>query len=166
LRILDGDAAAKRWLERMVDNGVRAYPGNTELRDAINAGEVDAGLTNHYYVIRALDETGDDYQGEDFLVDIHFTGPDDPAALVNVAGAGLLSSVDDTGDGQRLIEFLLSEPSQRYFSAETKEYPLVPDVPADDELVPLADLAGPDIDLTDLEDLGRTLEMIQESGAL
>jgi iron(III) transport system substrate-binding protein len=166
MRILDGDAATRQWLERMVENGVRAYPGNSELRDAIAAGEVDAGLTNHYYVIRAMDETGDDFQGKDFPVDIHFTGPDDPGALINVAGAGVLSSADDTGDGEQLVEFLLSDPSQEYFATETKEYPLVPGVAADEALLPLSQLDSPDIDLSDLEDLEATLEMIQESGAL
>ncbi len=166
MRIVDGDEAAGRWLERMVDNGVRAYPGNTELRDAIAAGEIDAGLTNHYYVTRALDETGDDYQGEDFPVDIHFTDPADPGALINVAGAGVLATADNPDGGEELIEFLLSESSQEYFATETKEYPLVRGVAADEALIPIARLGSPDIDLNDLEDLEATLEMIQDSGAL
>jgi iron(III) transport system substrate-binding protein len=166
MRIVDGDEAARNWLERMVGNGVRAYPGNTELRDAIAAGEVDAGLTNHYYVIRAMDEAGDDFQGRDFPVDIHFTNPDDPGALINVAGAGVLLSAADPDDGERLIEFLLGNPSQEYFATETKEYPLVPGIEVDEALVPLAGLESPDIDLSDLEDLEATLKMIQDSGAL
>lgn len=166
MRILEGDGATRRWLEGMVANGVRAYPGNTELRDAIAAGEVDAGLTNHYYVIRAMDESGDDYQGKDFPVDIHFTGPDDPSALINVAGAGVLSSAGDPENGEKLIEFLLGDPSQEYFASDTKEYPLVAGVPVDPELVPLAELDSPDIELSDLEDLEATLKMIQDTGAL
>jgi iron(III) transport system substrate-binding protein len=166
MRILRGDEATARWLEAMVANDVTAFPGNTELRDAIAAGDVDAGITNHYYIVRAMDESGDDYQGGDFPVDFTFTEAGDPAALVNVAGAGVLSSAGNPEQGEQLIEFLLSDQSQEYFASETKEYPLVPGVPVEEGLTPLAEIDSPEIDLSDLSDLEATLEMIQDTGAL
>lgn len=166
MRVIRGDDQTEDWLSAMVDNGTRAYPGNTELRDAVAAGEIDAGITNHYYIAQAMDEGGDDFQGKNYPVRIHSTEPDDPAALINVAGAGVLESSGAAVSGEELIEFLLNDASQEFFADETKEYPLVPGVTADESLTPLDELASPDIDLTDLDDLGATLEMVQRTGAL
>ncbi len=166
MRELQGDEATEEWLTAMVDNGTRPYPGNSELRDAVAAGEIDAGITNHYYVARAMDENNEDYQGENYPVRIHTTDAADPSALINVAGAGVLSSSDTGAPGEEFIEFLLSDESQEFFAAETKEYPVVPGVAADESLTALDDLDSPDVDLTDLDDLETTLRMIQDSGAL
>jgi iron(III) transport system substrate-binding protein len=68
--------------------------------------------------------------------------------------------------GREFLEFALSDEAQQYFADETYEYPLVEGVEADDELPPLAELQSPELDLSNLDDLGGTLELLQETGAL
>jgi iron(III) transport system substrate-binding protein len=160
-RVLEGDEAAKAWLEGIVANEAKVYENNDAVLAAIAAGEVEVGFINHYYLVNALAE-----QGESFPVRNHFLQSGDPGSLINVAGAGILTSADNPAAAQAFIDFLLSSASQQYFAEQTHEYPLVDGVEADPNLPPLADIASPDIDLSDLADLQGTQTLLQEAGVL
>jgi iron(III) transport system substrate-binding protein len=160
-RQLRGDDAARAWLEGILANQPRRYEGNTPIVQAVADGEIDVGFVNHYYALRARAE-----QGADFPAHNHFITGDDPGALVNVAGAGVLSASDAQAASLHFIEFLLGEDAQRHFAAETFEYPLIADMPAPEGAPSLEQLAVPDIDLSDLADLQGTLRLLQEVGVL
>ncbi|MDQ3572768.1 MAG: iron ABC transporter substrate-binding protein [Actinomycetota bacterium] len=161
MRLTEGEDAAADWLEGMVANETVALPDNEAARDAVAAGEVDLALINHYYVEQAREEEGDDYP-----VDVHFTSGGDVGSLVNVAGAGAIAGSDELDAATELVAFLLDQESQQFFSDETKEYPLVTGVEADPDLVPLAEIQQPEVDLSNLDDLQGTLRLIEDSGAL
>lgn len=156
-----GDKATKAWLEQMQANAPRAYEGNSAALEAVAAGEVDVALINHYYLFRAQAESGEALP----VANHYFTGGD-PGALVNVAGIGTLATADHPVAADRLVRFLLSDEAQRYFSAETFEYPLVTGIEADPRLPPLAEIESPAFDLSDLADLAGTLRLLQEAGVL
>ncbi|HJS28076.1 MAG TPA: hypothetical protein VJ768_00530, partial [Anaerolineales bacterium] len=63
-------------------------------------------------------------------------------------------------------QYLLSSEAQEFFSSETNEYPLAAGILPTSDLPPLDQLNAPGIDLTDLEDLRGTVELLQEVGAL
>jgi iron(III) transport system substrate-binding protein len=158
LRVLEGDDVAREWLEGIQANNPKVYSGNTPILEAAMSGEIDAGFVNHYYLYRALEEAGGEITADNY---IYTNGT--PGALINVAGAGMLSTSENT---EALLRFLLSEEAQRYFADETFEYPLVTRVEADPRLVPLEDIQTPDIDLSQLEDLEGTLELLTDVGVL
>lgn len=159
-RVLQGDDAAKAWLEGIVANEAKVYEGNGAVLAAIAAGEIEVGFINHYYLLQALAED------PAFPVANHFLAGDDPGSLINVTGAGILTTAPNPVAAQAFVDFLLAEESQQYFSTETHEYPLIDGVPADEALPPLADIASPDIDLSDLSDLEGTLQLLQDAGVL
>lgn len=159
MRKVHGDAATERWLRGMLDNDVQAYDNNILVRDAIAAGEVQAGLINHYYVMEALAED------PDYPVELHFP-EGDVGALINVAGVGILASSEHRAQAQELVDFLLSAEAQEYFREETGEYPIAAGVEPLAVLPPLASIAQPDVDLADIDDLQGTLELLERSGAL
>lgn len=160
-RVLRGDEAARAWLEGIQANEPKVYEGNDAVLAAVAAGEVQVGFINHYYLMGQLAE-----QGEDFPVRNQFLPNGDVGALVNVAGAGILTTSKNPAAAQAFVDFLLTEASQQYFADETYEYPLVTGIPADPRLVPLAEISAPDVDLSDLADLEGTLRLIQEAGVL
>lgn len=158
-RQAEGDAAATAWLEGLVANDVQKFDNNVAVLDAVNNGTVQLGLINHYYAYGLAAETGTDVK--DLRAQLSFPAAGDPGALVNVSGAAALS---DNPDALKLIEYLLSETGQRYFTEETFEYPLVPGVPAPDGLPALEDIKGPIEDLAELADLEATVSAIQDAG--
>lgn len=156
-RVDRGDAAAQDWLDGMVDNSYESYQSNGDVLEAVNTGQLDLGLINHYYWFRTADEVGADQM----RAQLKFPEAGDPGALVNVTGAGIVS---EHPDAATFVDYLVSDAGQTYFVDNTFEYPLVDGIPAPDGLPALADLQGPDIDLSDLADLETTIAMIQDAG--
>jgi iron(III) transport system substrate-binding protein len=161
MRLVWGNERTRRWLEAMRANGARAYPSNPAIVAAVGTGEVEVGLVNNYYLFQFLRE-----RGEVFPVRNHMFKGDDIGNLVNVAGVGIVDTSRNPAAAQRLVEFLLSPEAQRYFAAETYEYPLVREVSAHPMLVPLAQIQTPRVDLNYLQALDATLRMLREVGLL
>ena len=160
LRVLEGEEGARAWLEGIEANEPSVYEGNGAALDAVIAGEIDVAFINHYYLMQRLAEEPDVPAANFFLTD------GDPGALVNVAGAGILTTAANAEAAQTFVEYLLSEEAQTYFAEETKEYPLVEGVEPNADLPALGEIGTPDIDLSDLSDLEGTLELLQEVGIL
>ncbi len=160
MRLADGDDATRQWLEGLVANDVRKYEKNGLILDAVNSGQVQLGLINHYYWYEKKAEIGE----RAMRAQIAFTEPGDPGSLVNVAGAGILKSAADDPDAARFVEWLLSPSTQKWFVANTFEYALIPSVPPAAGLPPLDSLRGPDVALADLAGLPATLAMLEDVG--
>ena len=160
MRVTQGDDATREWLQAMVDNDVQSYEKNSLIRDAVDAGEVKLGLINHYYWYQKAAEVGE----ENMNVQLAFAKPGDPGALVNVAGACVLTPADNGAGAGELLTWMLTPEIQQWFVDNSWEYPLVEGATAPEGIPPLADLQGPDIALAELEDLPGTLTMLQEVG--
>ncbi len=161
LRVLEGEDRAREWLEGIQTNDPNAYDNNAAVLQAVNNGEIDVGFVNHYYLFAARAEQGDDLPVENF-----YLTNGDPGALVNVAGAGILNTSDNQELAQQFVEFLLSEQAQQYFADETYEYPLIDGVAPNEALPPLNTIQTPDLDLSQLEDLEGTVQLLQDVGVL
>ncbi|MGA1114013.1 MAG: iron ABC transporter substrate-binding protein [Aquiluna sp.] len=158
MRILHGDARTLQWLEAM-KSGAVIYEKNGAILEAVEAGQLAAGLINHYYWYARAKEVGTSQMSSRLS---QFEGAD-AGNLVNVAGVGILESSDEA---ERFVEFLLGSEGQSYFAEETREYPLVGGISPADELTPLADFPSPSIDLSDLDTLAETLELIRQAGLI
>ncbi len=160
LRVLNGEDGARAWLEGMIANAPVAFDGNGAVVRAVASGEIQVGLVNHYYVY--------EIQAEDGVLPIanHFFAAGDPGSLINVAGIGILATSQHQDQALTLVEYLLGSEAQTYFAEKTFEYPLIADIPTADGLIPLADVQGPDIDLSDLDDLEGTLALLADVGLL
>lgn len=163
MRVVWGDAKTSEWLRGIQANQPVVFEGNVPIVEAVGSGEVDIGLSNHYYLYRFLRE-----QGEEFAARNHFLSGGGPGSLILVAGAGRLAGGANEQNALRFLEFLLSVPAQQYFADNTSEYPLVEDVVTPDGLPPITDLEATalDIDMADLEDLQGTITLIREAGVL
>jgi len=163
MRVLWGEAKTRQWLEGVQANRPLSYEGNTQVVEAVAAGEVDAGFVNHYYLYRFLAE-----QGETFPARNHFLGGGGPGSLLLVSGAGILKTAADTANAQRFIDYLLSPEGQAYFATETFEYPVIDGVALPESLPPLADLdaVAANISLAQLADVQGTQDLLIELGII
>ncbi len=159
MRVELGDEVVEEWVTGLDEVGV-AYENNTAIVEALGRGEVDVGITNHYYLYRFLEED------PDFPVENAFFTGADIGNLVNIAGVGVLDTAEDPEAVFDLVDFLLTEEAQAYFADEVFEFPLVPGVPGDPRLPAIEEIETPDVDLSDLEDLQGTVDLLQRAGAL
>ena len=161
LRLQIGEDGARQWLEGMKDNDAQEYPNNVSIVQAAANGEVDVGFVNHYYLERFLAEHGPEFEARNYYI-----GNGDPGALVLVAGVGILEASENEATALEFVEFLLSEPAQKYFTSDVKEYPVAAGVEPEGDLPPLDSLNPPDVDLGSLSDLQGTLDLLRDVGVL
>ena len=159
MREIHGDEATLGWLRGLKANDARSYANNTSIVQAVGRGEIPLGLVNHYYNLRA--------KAEDPSVDSeNYFFPDrDIGSLIIVTAIGILTTTDDTAPADRLVEYMLSQQAQEFFSEQTFEYPLAGGVQPSPGLPPLATI---EVATYDFDRLGggleRTKELIDESG--
>lgn len=160
-----GEAAAEKWLRDMLANGVRVYPRNTPIIQAIADGEIDLGLVNHYYLPRFIDQHGPDFPVAN-MVPKGRDGNGDIGGTMLVAGVGILKTARNPENAQRFIEFLLSEQTQRAFMESSHEYPLRRGMESE-TVIAASDLRHlQHIDLQHLADLRATIDLLRETRVL
>ena len=161
MRAVTGEDATRAWLEGMIANDAQVYPKNAPIVEAVGRGEISVGLVNHYYLYRFLAEDPD-FPAANY----HFPNGD-VGSMINVAGVCVLDTSDNQEQGLAFVDFLLSNQAQQYFASETNEYPLAGEnIEIDPRLTPLDQIQTPDLDLSDIDDLQGTLQLLQEVGAL
>lgn len=158
LRLIEGEDVALEWLEAMKENGV-IFEKNSAIVEAVESGQVDAGLINHYYWFARGNEVG----FENLSSEIAAFESQDVGNLRNVAGVGILS---EDSRAKAFVEFLLSETAQQYFVTETSEYPLIQGLDPLPGLTPLDEIPAPEFDLNDLDALEETLQLIRAAGLI
>lgn len=159
LRVTEGEEKAKQWLEAMKANEPKVYPKNVPIVEALARGEIALGLVNHYYLERFKKEN------PNAPVAHHYTN--DVGSLVNVAGVTILDSAKHREPAEKFVAFLLDNEAQTYFSTQTMEYPLATGVAvASSNLKSLDQVPESKVDLSNLNDLDATLQLLQSTGVL
>jgi iron(III) transport system substrate-binding protein len=149
-----GRDATEALLRSWMENDPSVINSDGELLAAMAAGSCDVGLTNHYYLGRAIaDNDGD------FPVAPAWPDQDGAGAHANVSGIGVTASSDQPGDALRLVEYLTDAEVQEAFT-ERMEFAANPETPPPPAL---RDWAGVRIDPIDVERAGP---LLQEAVAL
>ncbi len=158
LRVSQGESKAKQWLEGIQANNPKVFPNNVSIVEALSRGEIAVGFVNHYYL--------EEFKQEDPKIPVahYYTG--DVGSLVNVAGVAILNSAPHRQLAEQFVTFMLGEEAQKYYATETLEYPLVSGISPASGLKPLDQIKQPKIELSNLNDLSGTLQLLQESGIL
>jgi iron(III) transport system substrate-binding protein len=162
MRIRAGEGRTRDWLLALKANDVRFYTSNARVVAAVASREILAGFVNHYYLYQLKEQ-----QPNAPVANFFLRGKNDPGALVNVAGAGVVTTSKKTAAAQRLIRFLLGREAQRFFarSPGRAEYPLASGVRPRVGLPPLGSIEGARISLGRLgRELEPTLRLLNEVG--
>jgi iron(III) transport system substrate-binding protein len=120
-----GAAKTEALLRSWMANDPQIINSDGELLAVMAAGDCDVGLSNHYYLARALQED------PDFPVAPAWPDQDGAGAHANVSGIGMVRWTDRPDEAIALMEYLTSRAAQRLFTGqgEFAANPLVP--PAD-----------------------------------
>ncbi|MFB7905707.1 iron ABC transporter substrate-binding protein [Kitasatospora sp. NPDC056076] len=156
-----GEDATKQWLKGLKDNA-KVYDSNETLSAAINSGEVEGGVIDHYYFYRMRDEKG----AAGTHATLHYFPKGDPGSLIDVSGAGILKHGKHQAAAQAFLGYLASAPAQTVIAdSASYEYPLVTGVQGKPELPALAGL-GTVADPAALGDGKQALALLQDAGLL
>ena len=185
LRVTTSRDTARTWLTRMQALTPKSYTSNTPMVRALEAGEIDVALTNHYYVLRLKhggaegEYEGDEEEseeGEEGEAPVRASAPvgmyhfedGDLGNLALVTGAGALRASDQSEAARQFLQFLLSEEAQSYAATQVNEYPVVQGTPVPAYMMPVEQALrlSPTFDLQRLQEMDPTLTLLRDVGAL
>jgi iron(III) transport system substrate-binding protein len=155
-----GDEATKQWLTALKFNS-RIYEKNSQIVEAVEAGEIQLGLVNHYYVWEISQELGKELKAKN-----GFFADGDLGNLINVSGAGVFKTAKNPAGANALIEYLLTEKIQEQFVQQTYEYSVLTGINPPKGLPALGETGAPVVDLNSLKDLAATQRLLVEVGLL
>ncbi|HET8602139.1 MAG TPA: iron ABC transporter substrate-binding protein [Segeticoccus sp.] len=158
---LKGEQATAQWLKGLKENG-KVYDGNTAVMQAVNDGQIDAGIIYHYYWYGDQAESGANSNN----VKLEYFGHQDPGAFVSVSGIGVLKSSDQQKEAQEFVDYVTSQAGQqRLADSGTFEYPLNPKAKPNPALKPMSSLDAPKIDPSTLNG-PKVISLMQQAGLL
>ena len=105
-----GRAATEALLRSWMDNDPKILNSDGELLAVIAAGDCDLGISNHYYLARALEEN------PKFPVAPAWPDQDGAGAHANVSGAGVVKGSNHRREAIKLLEYLTSPKPQATFT--------------------------------------------------
>ena len=124
-----GEKAAETWAQGIVTNMARPPKGGD--RDQIKAaaaGQCDIAIANTYYYGKMLTDKKDHSQTDAAnKVAIFWPNQSDRGAHVNVSGAGIARYAPNKENAIKLLEFLVSKESQKWYAEVNYEYPVTND---------------------------------------
>lgn len=122
-----GRQATEALLRSWMANDPEILGSDGELLAAIDAGDCDVGVSNHYYLGRALKED------PGFRVRPAWPDQDGAGAHANVSGVGLVRWSNTDANAVALMEYLTSRAAQKEIVSGS-EFAANPDAPAPAEL--------------------------------
>lgn len=125
----NGEKATETWARGFVANFARPPKGGD--RDQIKAaaaGLCDLAIANTYYygMMLAGNDAGQREAAQNLA--IFWPNQNDRGTHVNVSGIGLTSAARNRDNAIKLIEFLVTPESQRWYAETNHEYPVRDDV--------------------------------------
>lgn len=148
-----GAENARAWAAGVRANFVRDPQGSdTDQIKAVAAGEAQATICNHYYVLRL--QQSDDPADREIAQKVGLVFPDQASAgtHVNISGAGVTLHTKRRERAVQLMEYLVSDEAQTMLAPLNVEFPIRPEITAAPGLVALGSFREEDIPL---DALGR-----------
>ena len=159
-----GDKAALTWLEAVKSNaGGHDYPDNETVTSQVNRGQVALGVINQYYWYRERAEIGASATHSAIAA----FAAHDPGYVLDVSGAGILSSSPHREQAQRFLAFLTSKQGQEIIGhSDSFEYPIASGVTTAQPETPFDQLRPNDITVAELGTGAEAIKLLQEAQLL
>ena len=144
---------ALKWANSVVLNFAREPKGND--RDqvrAIAANVGDIAIVNSYYIglLKNSSDSLDRLVGETVNVFFPNQGENESGTHVNISGIGLLKKAPNIDNAKLLMEFLVSDYAQNYYTNNGFEYPVNLNVSPSNSIAEWGQFKIDDLDLNNL----------------
>ncbi|MEL6324432.1 MAG: extracellular solute-binding protein, partial [Pseudomonadota bacterium] len=135
--------------------------GDTSQIESIAAGECAAAIVNHYYWVRLAMSRSEDRREIADQTALAFPATGE-GTHVNVTGAGMAAHAPNPDAAVTFLEFLTSSDGQSLLVSETKEFPIVANVPLPSGTDQLPDFVESTLALTRLGENQATAQTIYD----
>lgn len=148
---VNGVEKTQAWAEGFVRNFARPPEGGD--RDQIKAaaaGQCDIALSNTYYYGQML--TGEEAEDKAAAekVAIFWPNQQDRGVHVNISGAAVTKVAKNKDNAVKLMEFLVSDESQKWYAEANQEYPVKAGVAASEMLKSWGEFKADSVNLGEL----------------
>jgi iron(III) transport system substrate-binding protein len=116
------EQVVRGWVANLATD---VFANDTQLLEAIAAGQCDVGIVNTYYFGRIVKER------PDFPVKVFWANQGAGGTHVNISGAGVTQNSRNVVAATRFLEWLSSDKAQAHFAAVNMEFPANPASPID-----------------------------------
>jgi iron(III) transport system substrate-binding protein len=116
------EQVVRGWVANLATD---VFANDTQLLEAIAAGQCDVGIVNTYYYGRIVKER------PDFPVKVFWANQGAGGTHVNISGAGVTQNSRKAVAAIRFLEWLSSDKAQAHFAAVNMEFPANPASPID-----------------------------------
>jgi iron(III) transport system substrate-binding protein len=133
-----GAENARQWAAGVRANFVRDPQGSdTDQIKAVAAGEAQATLVNHYYLVRLI--KSEDAAEREAASRVGLVFPDQAGAgtHINISGAGVTANSQRRDRAVQLLEYLVSDAAQTLIAPLNTEFPIRPSIAPAPELAAL-----------------------------
>jgi iron(III) transport system substrate-binding protein len=163
-----GEAKTLEWAKGLVKNFARSPKGGD--RDQIKAlvtGECSVAIANTYYLGGMLTSKDVDTRktAEQINVIWHDQGENGMGVHVNVSGGAITQYAKNKANAEKLIAFMLTEPSQEWYANVNQEYPVRSNVELSPELAGLGSFKAQQVTLKKVgENNAKALMLMDKAG--
>jgi iron(III) transport system substrate-binding protein len=153
-----GPADAREIIQGWVANEPVLIDSDTQILEALAAGQADVAITNHYYLGRILQDN------PEFPVRIFWANQEDRGSHVNISGAGITAHAPNRDNAVKLLEWL-SGPGQEMFASTNHEFPANPGVAPHPIIAEFGQFSADPLDKAELGRLqADAVKMLDEAG--
>jgi iron(III) transport system substrate-binding protein len=147
----NGKEKTQQWANAFVNNlAVKPKGGDRDQIKAAAAGQCDIAIANTYYYGNMIAGNKEDQKKAAEAVAIFWPNQNDRGTHVNVSGAGVTKYAKNVDNAIKLVEFLSSQESQRWYADVNFEYPVRNDVKPSKLLAGWGDFKADSINLDQL----------------
>lgn len=131
----DGAGQAENWAKGLVNNFARAPAGgDRDQIKAVAAGQCDVALANTYYYAQMLYGKDAAQKAAASKVGLFWPNQNNRGTHINISGAGVTTAAKNKENAIKLLEYMVLDDAQRWYSSTNGEFPVKPGITASPEL--------------------------------
>ncbi len=125
LIVAHDEAGTETWAKGLVANLARPpQGGDRDQIKAVAAGQCDVAVANTYYLGGMLNSSDPAQREAAAKIAVFWPNQADRGTHVNVSGAGVTKYARNRDNAVRLLEFMATDESQRWYADANLEYPV------------------------------------------
>lgn len=158
-----GIETSQNWANNFVKNFSRKPKGGD--RDQIlaaAAGECDIAIANTYYFGKMFNSRDESQKIATEKIAVFWPNQNNRGAHVNVSGIGVTKAAKNKKNAIKLMEFLTTKDSQKWYAEVNYEYPVRPDAEWSDTLKDWGKFKADSLNLSKLGELNKEASQLMD----